>query len=91
MGFNSGLKGLRQLSGTQTEVIYYVMRAYLVITAFEFNSEVKPSKLQFRNKLKLGLLRSGSPGENHDSTLVCLSTDIPSQGSEVYKTHIINN
>jgi hypothetical protein len=29
---------LRQLSGMQTEVIYYLMRAYLVTTAFDFIS-----------------------------------------------------
>jgi len=42
---------LMQLSGMETEVIYYIMRAHLVTEAFDFNSEVNPSKLHFGNKL----------------------------------------
>ena len=44
---------LIKLSGLETGVIYHVTRAHLVNKAFDFNSEVKPSKLQFGNKLKL--------------------------------------
>jgi hypothetical protein len=41
---------LMQLSGLETGVMYYVMRAHLVNKAIDFNSEVKPSKIQFGNK-----------------------------------------
>jgi len=44
---------LMQLSAMETEVIHYIVRAHLVNKAFDFNSEVNPSKLQFGNKLKL--------------------------------------